>query len=197
MKHEMVHNVFSLRPASVRVILSTADNLRFRLYCHDMVQAYLQSLAPLSREVYLQLKQEDHNLQDLQHDEILFLWKPFYCMCGAGDNWEGTICEHLRSNLSMTPCETDPSLWTRIENGRLIGIVGNYVKDNLNAGTMVFEYVMEKTFKMFQTKPREYGNMLFFGICIRTINKNTFTLAQPYYCRGLYELSINADINAY
>lgn len=50
MKHEIEHNVNSLQPTSVRAILSTAANLGFRLYCHDMGRAYLQFLAPLSRE---------------------------------------------------------------------------------------------------------------------------------------------------
>lgn len=162
MKHEMVHNVTSLRPAPVRFILSTAANPGFWLYFHDMVQAYLQSLAPPSREVFLQPKQEDHNILRLQHEEMLLLRKPLYGMCDAGDYWYATICEHLRSNLSMTPCTTDLSLWIRIKDGRLVGIEGNYVDDNLNAGTKKSEYVTDNTLEMFETKPREYDNLLFF-----------------------------------
>lgn len=91
MKHEIVHNVTSLRPTSIRVILSAATNLGFRLYCHDMVQAYLHLLSPLSREVCSQSKQKDHNIMDLHQDEILGLRNPLYCMCDDRGYWDATI----------------------------------------------------------------------------------------------------------
>lgn len=139
LKHEIVHNVTSLKPSSVRIILSTASNLRFRVFCHDMVQVYLQSLSPLSRKVYIKPKKENYNILGIKHDELLLLRKPLYGMCDAGDCWNETICEHLCEDLMMKLCITDPSLWLRLDNGKLIGIVGNYVDDNLNAGTKSFE----------------------------------------------------------
>lgn len=85
LKHEMVHNETFLRPALVRGILSTAADLGFRLYCHDMVQAYLQLLAPLSIEVYLQPNQEDQKTLGLLHDDIVSLRKPLSGMYDPSD----------------------------------------------------------------------------------------------------------------
>lgn len=42
-KNEIIHDSSTIRPSSIRIILSTAANLSFNLFSHDVMQAYLQS----------------------------------------------------------------------------------------------------------------------------------------------------------
>lgn len=102
----------------------------------------------------------------------------------------------MQNNLSMIPCITDPLLWIRINDGRLIEIACNYVNNNLNANTNEFPYIRDKILLMFETKPTEYKNLLFFGLCIRAFSTDKFTLDWPYNRKMLDKLSANKGINA-
>ena len=57
-KDYIIHNVTSLRQSSVRMIASFAASKRFRIFSHDVTQAYTQSDECLSRELYLQPNQQ-------------------------------------------------------------------------------------------------------------------------------------------
>ena len=70
-KDFLIHNVMSLRQSSVRVLLSFAANNGYRMYSHDVRQAYTQSAEPLTREIYLQPKRNDVHFFGIQEDEVL------------------------------------------------------------------------------------------------------------------------------
>lgn len=61
-KSYVVHDTSTLRAASIRIILSVAAIERFRIFLHDVTQAYLQSKYELSRKIYIRPKREDLHL---------------------------------------------------------------------------------------------------------------------------------------
>lgn len=79
------HDVSALRPISICIILSIAAILDFRIYDHDVNQAYLQSKESLTRPVFLCPKPEDRKYFETGDDEVLMLVKPLYGLCDPGD----------------------------------------------------------------------------------------------------------------
>lgn len=55
----MVQDMAARRDSSIQPILSTAPMLGFRLFSHDVTQAYLQSKHRLSSITYIKVKQKD------------------------------------------------------------------------------------------------------------------------------------------
>lgn len=53
-KPYIVHDTSTLRASSIRAILSVAGVSGFRIYSHDVTQAYLQSKYKMTRDVYIQ-----------------------------------------------------------------------------------------------------------------------------------------------
>lgn len=87
----MVHDSATLRASSVLLILSVAAVKGFRIYSHDVNQAYVHSKDKLSRQVFLLPKREDYDMLVITEDEILELLLPLYVICDAGDYWGVTI----------------------------------------------------------------------------------------------------------
>lgn len=137
-KPYLAHDVTTLRPTSIREVLSVAPVLGMRLFTHDVTQAYIQSEEHFFTNVFLVPKERDRHLFGVTSDKALKLIKPLYGLCDSGDYWAQTIERHLCSDLGMIPCILDPSLFMRIDNGTLTGLPGNYVDDNLNAGNEKF-----------------------------------------------------------
>lgn len=93
----------TLRASLIRLILSTAAYHGFRLFSHDVKQAYLQSKYERSRQIYIQTEKEDMHLFELQDDELLHFIKPLYGICEAGNYWGVTIKEHHINDLKIIP----------------------------------------------------------------------------------------------
>lgn len=67
----MVHDAGSLRASFIRIVLSTAACLRFRVFSHNITQIYLQSKYKMSRDVFIEPKPKDRRLFDLAQNEVL------------------------------------------------------------------------------------------------------------------------------
>jgi len=130
----MVHNMATLRQRSTRLLVSTSAVLQFRLFSHDINQAYLQSRDTLARTLYLDPRPEDRNLFDLTDGEVLLLVRPLYGVCDAGDYWFVTLQRHVRDDLLMTPLSSDPALYMCKGVNGLVGLMGSFFDDCLLGG---------------------------------------------------------------
>lgn len=184
-KQFIAHDLTTLRPTSIRLILAIAATKNLRLFTHDVTQAYLQSKEMLTRDVYLRPKVSDRHLFDVKDDELLKLNKPLYGLCDSGDYWNATIEQHLTKDMHMVKAISDPSLYFRFHDNILIGLTGNYVDDNLNAGNVAFQKESELTLNMFESKPRTYDNFSFFGTQIMSSLNGPTLLSQHHYCDAL------------
>lgn len=64
----------------------------------------------------------------------------------------------------MKGAVSDLSLYRKFNDGKLSGITGNFVDDNLNTGNERFQKDAELTMKTFESKPRVYENSSFLAI---------------------------------
>lgn len=84
-KPYVVQDTSTLRSSYISVILSVSVVMGFRLFSHDVTQAYLQSTYELTRKVYVQPKKADMYVFGLKSDELFESSKPLYGICEAGD----------------------------------------------------------------------------------------------------------------
>lgn len=124
-KRFLVHDVSSLRPTSISLILSLSSMLKFKVFLHDVSQADLQSNETTSRTVFLKPKSENRKWFGVSKHEALKLRKPLYGLCDSGDYWNARIKNHIRNALRMVPCVSDSSLYLKYTNGTLVGMIGN------------------------------------------------------------------------
>jgi len=191
----MVHNLATLRQRSTRLLVSTSAVLQFRLFSHDINQAYLQSRDTLARTLYLDPRPEDRHLFDLTDDEVLLLVRPLYGVCDAGDYWLVTLQRHVRDDLLMTPLSSDPALYMRKGVNGLVDLMGTFVDDCLLGGTGEFQTATKTTLRVFEAKPRQMDEMEFVGVQVKTSRRlpRTFTLDQTAYVASLTLLTTGAS----
>lgn len=150
-KAHMAHDATSLRASSIRVILFVAAILGFRLFSHDVAQAYLQIKYRMTQAVYITPKPCDRPLFGLSDREVLKLVMPLYGICNAGDYWGITVSEHNVIDLGMLHIPGDSALYVKQVNrggaNRTIGITRCYVDNALNTGTAEFETFTESTLR--------------------------------------------------
>lgn len=83
----------------------------FRLFSHDVTQAYLQSKSNLTRKVFIRPKRKDMDVLGLRSGEIFELVWPLYGICDAGDYWGETMTTHLINDLCMRQTHGDAALY--------------------------------------------------------------------------------------
>ena len=74
----IVYNITTLRQSSIKIIVSTAAVRNFRLFSHDVTQAYLQSDEEMSPEIYLRPKEEDWKHFRVTGDVLHQVLRAFY-----------------------------------------------------------------------------------------------------------------------
>ncbi len=157
-----------------------------------MTQAYLQSRDDFTREIYIKRRKEDLKYFKVREDDLLHLVKPLYGICDAGDYWGATFRSHITKNLKMTPLDGDPSLYVKEMDGDTEGLLGNYVDDNIFAGTKVIWDLARQTQDTFDSKELEWDDFQFVGVKIETTidepGSVSFALSQPEYIEMLREV---------
>ena len=197
-KDFIVHESKTLRQSSKKLILALAAIFGFRVWTHDVKQAYLQSFQNLMRRVYLKPSKEF----ELSSDQLVQLLKPLYGLADSGDYWNRTMNLHLQDDLGMKSTTGDISLFVKSVHGRLTGLVGTYVDDSLAAGNEYFEKLTSKTMEKFESREREVDNTSFIGMSIKT-TKDGFELSQDSYAKSwtpspriaLFGISLHQDLN--
>lgn len=88
LKSMMVNSSQTLQIFSIRLLLAIASIFEFKVWTADVIQAYLQSDEPRSREVYIQDFVPKFGLRKNQCVQLL---KSLYGLCESGDFWHETL----------------------------------------------------------------------------------------------------------
>lgn len=68
-KPYLVHDTSTLRISSIRIAVSISSVMRFRLFSHDVTQAYLQIKSNLSRNAFIRPKKDERKIFRLNEVE--------------------------------------------------------------------------------------------------------------------------------
>eukprot|EP00170_Pyropia_yezoensis_P002751 contig_11549_g2756 len=195
----VVHNLSTLRQRSTKIIVSTSAVLGFRIFSRDVNQSYLQSKDKLSRPVYLDPRQEVRAILGVADDEVLQVLKPLYGLCDAGDYSSATMTAHIKDDLCMSSLTGDPALYYKYGDGHADGLLGSYVDDMLLGGNENFQSLTESTLTRFESKPREWDDTEFLGVCVRTLSKPSrhFSLSQPEYVTLVHKMPLDVTYDKF
>ena len=196
-KSRMVHNITTLRQSSTRIIVSVSAIKGFRLFSHDVRQAYLQSEDKLTRKVFLLPKKMDLKYFGLCEEDIFELLKPIYGMTDAGDYWGVTVDRHAKQDLGLVPLLGDPSLYVKRNEEDVDGLLGMYVDDVFLGGNVEMQRLTELTLKRFDSKKRVWDNIEFFGTSIQTEDGGLFSITQEQYIKRLKPIPMDASFQSF
>ena len=188
LKHMMVHSSTTMQPSSVRLLLALARIFGFDVWTSDVTQAYLQSILPLSREIFIKNAAPEF---ELDPDQCLQLLKPLYGLCESGDLWHATMDEHHRKDLGMTPLRSDPALYCLLTDHILTGLSGGYVDDLIRTGDDSFREKCKLTHKKFEMKPDSALPSEYAGFQISK-DGDALLIDQLHYLRKLEALPLDA-----
>lgn len=195
----VVHNLGTLRQRSTRRIVSTSAVMDFRLFSHDITQAYLQSQDRFSRQLYLRPRPDDRHILDLSEGELLKIKLPLYGICDAGDYWQVTFTVNIEKDLGMTPRMSDISLFFKKHpNGDRYGMLGAYVDTAFMGGDNSFQVLSKKMLRRLQAKERTLDDAEYVGVRVSTMagGERLFTLDQEDYSNNLASLPLDAPFYA-
>lgn len=159
-KTKIIHHCPNIRQENARLLLSLAAICGFEVWSLDVSQAYLQSTTENMRSMHIEAPSE----MELSSEEVLELLLPLYGACDSGDRWAHTLRHHHTTDLGMQTLATEPALFFKCFEKRLLGLSGVYTDDMLRAGDRSFAEVSQKTSKRFDTSPPKTKASRFAGI---------------------------------
>jgi Reverse transcriptase (RNA-dependent DNA polymerase) len=186
-----VHNSPTLRQSSIRLLVCLAACFGFQIFSTDISQAYLQSEDALLRKVYLNPGKEF----ELSPEHVLQL-RPLYGLSDSGDAWAKTFTSHMKSDLGMVSTIGDISLFSKLMNGKLAGLAGNYVDDTIACGNEELRELSKLTAKRFLSSPRKHPNLRFAGIDIDN-SEDGYYLSQKSFVRKLKKLNLDCTFDEF
>jgi len=198
-KEIVFHNVSTLQQRSIRMLTSSAANMGYRVFTQDVSQAYLQSAEKLTRDIYLIPKEKDLEFLGIESHQALKLRKPLYGLCDSGDYWNDTVERFVAEDMDLNALEGDPSMFIQEddEEDGADGIFGVYVDDTIGAGDDEFEDLTAMMGERFESKEREFENVKFFGLDIKTGTQGVYEMSQRSYIEKLMLLPSDASFQLY
>jgi len=148
----VVHNVPTPRQSSTRIVVSTSANEGFRLFLHDVNQAYLQSRDALTKPIYLKPRLKDAQFFDLDDMHVLRLKRPLYGYCEAGNYWNATARAHVKDDLQMTPLTGDQALFIKEDHQGVQGLLNLCTDDFLHGGNATLQALTQRTLETFEAR---------------------------------------------
>ena len=191
-KDDRVHNSPTIRPVSLRVLLTSAAIKRYKIWVTDIIQAFIQSF-DIKREVYIIPPKEF----GLSTNELFKLVKPLYGLCDAGDYWYITLRALLKDDLRLTNLESDVSFYFRQGELGLQGMLGTYVDDLVTAGNDSFHQITSRIEKRFESKPPVFDNFYFAGVHIKRDEDNTIHVSQKAHIERIRALDKNCTFDEF
>ena len=191
-KESLVHDSNNMKQYSIRLVTALAAIFGFRIWSHDVSQAYLQSASKLLRDVYIKPTKEF----ELPPNALLKLLKPLYDLPDAGDYWHVTFAQHIRDDLEMKRSGGDLPLFFKHVHGRLSGLAGTYFDDSLLGRTLDFMTSTNKTLERFESRDRVLDDFTFAGIEIKTLAYG-FILHQRKQIDKLSIIRLEASFRAF
>lgn len=107
---------------------------KFETCTADIRQAYLQSVEPTSRPVFIKNAVLEFVLFS---DESLQSFKPLCGLSESGDHWFETLDNHHEQELGMDILCSGPALYVSRESKEMNGLSGTNVDDMLRVGTKI------------------------------------------------------------
>lgn len=189
----IVHNNSTLLQSSTKLLVSTSAVLYFRIFSHDVTQAYLQRKDAMSRVIYVKPRIKDAALFGLKEDELMLVCLPVYGITDAGDYWGETSTAHVEKDLGMEPMAGDPALYIKNGDDGVEGTLGKYVDDTLLGGNEAFQVLTEKSLEAFESRPRTWDNVEFLGVAVETVpgSPRSFRLHQASYVAVTRQLPLD------
>ena len=185
-KDDRVHNSPTIRPVSLRVLLTSAAIKRYKIWVADIIQAFIQSF-DIKREVYIIPPKEF----GLSTNELFKLVKPLYGLCDAGDYWYITLRALLKDDLRLTNLESDVSIYFIKSELGLQGMLGTYVDDLVTAGNDSFHHITSRIEKRFESKSPAFDNFHFSVVHIKRDDDNTIHVSQKAHIERIRPLDKN------
>lgn len=137
--------------ASARLLLTLAASLDMPIATRDVSQAYVCTVHPLLREVYVIPPKE----AGAHVDELWRLRRPLYGLPEAGAMWYSTFARYHRNSLGMCHTATDPAVFMRHDaTNKLDGMAVIQVDDTLIMGSPAFMADEERESSAFPSKGR-------------------------------------------
>ena len=134
---------------------------------------------------------------ELQSEQCLKKFRPFYGLCDSEDHWHRILDEHHRHDLGMDPFQSDPALYMIMSNGLLIGLIGGYVYDLLRAGSHGFRNLAKKTNERFQMSEDEQITCTFSGFSLAGGNDGSLKQDQHFYLQRLERLHLDVPFSEF
>lgn len=116
----------------------------------------------------------NRKISGIEEGTLLFLKRLLYGLYDAGDYSKISLDDHVVNDLGMRPTIGDPTLYTKSQSRKIIGVSVSYLDDSLNAGTPEIEKLTESTLQRFKSKPRIYDSFDFYGPQVCTIEPCSF-----------------------
>ena len=175
MKNVMVHHTVTLTPASVRLLCTLAELLNLDIWGSDDIQAFIQALRKLDRDLFIIDPPPEFCLPP---EICLKVVRSLYGICESGDMWHETIDDHHKKDLKMVSSKLDPSLYFKIQDGKVNGISGLYSDDLLRAGNEDFKKVAAKTHEKFDRVDDKELSTEFTGFQVERDADNKLVIKQ-------------------
>jgi len=164
----VVHNLSALRQRFTKILVSTSAVLGFRIFFHNVTQAFLQIKDKLSRKVFVRPRARDARDFGVRDDEVLQVLLPLHGLPDEGDYWEFNVLDHVEIELGMESRVSDPRLFVKDGSNAIQGLLGGCENDFLMNDDTHFQNLTENSLQRFDLKPRVWDNMEFIGVSIKT-----------------------------
>ena len=178
LKAMLFHSAETVQSPTIKLVLTLANMLDFRIWLTDIIQAYLQSLHKFGRAIFITKIPAVFGLKPHQFHKVE---KPTCGLSEAGDHWHSRLEGHHREDLQMQPLKSDAAVFIKRINEKLIGMSATYVDDLLRAGTPEFRALCRKTHVLFDAKEDAELPAEFTGFSIARDKSGTLTLNQIHY----------------
>ena len=175
---------------SLKLGLAIAANENFEIIAGDIKSAFLQGMS-LQRKVYVIPPSEAN-----ESDNLWLLQKGAYGLLDGSRLFYLELRKKLES-LGMKVLSGDSALFTKHENGKLIGLVCIHVDDLLMAGNNRFRSVItKKLFRHFKFSKMEESKFKYLGCQIEKLPSGDITLNQNDYIQNIKEVLLPPKRNS-
>lgn len=125
----LTHTSYTVRAASIRLLVALAFMFRMRLWGFHVTQVYLQSDTELVRDFYI----EPPAALGLDNRKLLRVVKALYGLTDTCDYWHHTLRSVFVDKLGMQPSPGDPALYSKDVYGWLACLASKQSDDILGA----------------------------------------------------------------
>ena len=178
---------------SIRICLIIAASKQWSVETTDIKRAFLQS-RPLDRDVFVQ----PPSIAECPQGKLWKLNCSLYGLTDAAREFYLSIKEELIT-LGCKMSTIDNSLFYKLDNGELIGLLATHIDDFLHCGNDLFsETVIKPLCRRFQAGSHDIHNFIYTGIQIKQ-DQEGLSMNQDHYIEETEEIECtrtNTELNS-